>query len=437
MGESMQEDSMMTRVLPANFGPLKQANANARITGPCGETMEFWILVREGRIVEASFTSDGCENSIACGSAAARLAHWKTLEEAGTVTQEYVLKASGNLPKESDHCGLLAANTLKAAIDDYREKYERSTQSAAEAGQCGSCKDNSCSAKNVRQGERPKEYEERQALKSRLCRIAHKIIVLSGKGGVGKSTVALNLAVALSKAGKRVGILDADIHGPSMPTMLRTGNIAVKTDGRSIIPVQSNGLKVMSVEFLLQHRDQALIVRGPMKTGMLRQFLQDVDWGDLDYLVIDSPPGTGDEPLSLCQLIEEADGAVVVTTPQEVAAADVRKSVNFCRALKLPVLGIVENMSGFACPKCGEVTDIFNTGGGERMAQEFGVPFLGKIPIDPAVSAACDEGTPFVQHYARTKTAGAVENMISKVLETLDSVRKQRGDVKGGCDADL
>jgi Mrp family chromosome partitioning ATPase len=201
------------------------------------------------------------------------------------------------------------------------------------------------------------------------------------------------------------------------------------TDDQVIAPIRINGLKVISIGYLMQQRDEAIIWRGPMKMGVLRQFLKDVEWGDLDYLVIDSPPGTGDEPLSLCQLIEDADGAVVVTTPQEVAAADVRKSINFCRALKLPVLGIVENMSGFACPKCGEVTDIFNTGGGERMAQEFGVPFLGKIPIDPAVGAACDEGTPFIQRYAKTKTAGAFENMISLVIEILDSVRKQRGEV--------
>jgi Mrp family chromosome partitioning ATPase len=338
------------------------------------------------------------------------------LEEADMITQDDVLKAAGNIPSESRHCGLLAANTLKAAIDDYRATYERPIRSIGETGECGSCKDESCSAKNTRQGEQPEEFVERQALKSRLCRIAHKIIVLSGKGGVGKSTVAVNLAMALSLAGKRVGLLDADMHGPSVPTMLGAGDTSVKSDGRSIIPLQINGLKVMSIGYLMQQRDEALIWRGPMKMGVIRQFLKDVDWGDLDYLVIDSPPGTGDEPLSLCQLIEDADGAVVVTTPQEVAAADVRKSINFCRALKLPVLGIVENMSGFACPKCGEVTDIFNTGGGERMAKEFGVAFLGKIPIDPAVGRACDEGKPFIQHYAETETAGAFEKIIDPIL---------------------
>jgi ATP-binding protein involved in chromosome partitioning len=413
----MQEDSLTTRVLPVNFGPLKGAHAGARITGPCGDTMEFWIEVREGRILGVSYTTDGCSSSIDCGSAAACLANWKTLDEAKAITQADVLESAGNIPEDSRHCGLLAANTLGAAIDAYRAKYERPSRPASSEGECGSCKDDSCSAKKARPDERPEEFQERQALKNRLCRIAHKIIVLSGKGGVGKSTVALNLAVALSRAGKRVGLLDVDIHGPSIPTMLKTGNIELMTDGRSITPALIDGLKVMSVGFLMQKRDEAVIWRGPMKTAVIRQFLKDVDWGNLDYLVIDSPPGTGDEPLSLCQMIEDADGAVVVTTPQEVAAADVRKSINFCRALELPVLGIVENMSGFVCPKCGEVTQIFKAGGGTRMAEEFGIPLLGKVPFDPAVGEACDEGTPFIQYYAKTKTAEAFEQVIAGILK--------------------
>jgi predicted Fe-Mo cluster-binding NifX family protein len=176
----------------------------------------------------------------------------------------------------------------------------------------------------------------------------------------------------------------------------------------------------MSIGFLLRDRDDAVIWRGPMKMSVIKQFLKDVDWGDLDYLIIDSPPGTGDEPLSVCQLAEPVDGAVIVTTPQDVATADVRKSINFCRQLNLPVLGVVENMSGFVCPKCGTVTDIFKTGGGERMAVDMGVPFLGRIPIDPAVGEACDEGLPFVYHRSRTETAKAFERIVTPILALSD-----------------
>lgn len=277
--------------------------------------------------------------------------------------------------------------------------------------QCGSCSDASCASRK----DSPEELE----LKNRLSRIKHKILVLSGKGGVGKSTVAVNLAMSLSLAGKRVGLLDADMHGPSVATMLRSPQPLTITEQNVLVPAQIGGLKVVSIGYLMPEddRDEALIWRGPMKMGVIRQFLKDVEWGDLDYLMIDLPPGTGDEPLTLCHMIEDVDGAVVVTTPQEVAAADVRKSLNFCRKLDLPILGLVENMSGFVCPKCGEVTDIFKSGGGERMAKEFGVPFLGKIPIDPALGNAGDEGEAFVQRYSKSESAKVFEKMVSTITE--------------------
>jgi Mrp family chromosome partitioning ATPase len=265
-------------------------------------------------------------------------------------------------------------------------------------------------------GEDLDAFLDHQALEGRLQQIRHKIIVLSGKGGVGKSTVAVNLAVALSSAGKRVGLLDVDIHGPSVPKMLHLEDVAVTIMEDSILPVEKAGLRVMSIGFLLQNRDDAVIWRGPMKMGLIKQFLKDVAWGELDYLIIDSPPGTGDEPLSVCQLVKNPDGAVIVTTPQDVATADVRKSINFCRELRLPVIGVIENMSGFVCPKCGAVTDIFKTGGGERMAHDMGVPFLGRIPIDPAVGEACDAGRPFVDDDGRTETARAFERIIAPIL---------------------
>jgi len=227
--------------------------------------------------------------------------------------------------------------------------------------------------------------------------VQRKIVVLSGKGGVGKSTVAVNLAVGLMMAGLRVGLLDVDIHGPSIPTMLGLEGRTPQSNGEELIPLEAHGLKIMSPGFFLRSQDDAIIWRGPMKANAIRQFLQDVAWGDLDYLVVDSPPGTGDEPLSVCQLIKNLDGAVIVTTPQKVAAVDVRKSITFCRQLKVPVLGVIENMSGFACPKCGEVTPILGSGGGCRMAAEMGVPFLGSIPIDPAIALAGDCGQVPVQ----------------------------------------
>jgi len=238
--------------------------------------------------------------------------------------------------------------------------------------------------------------------------------------GVGKSMVAVNLAVSLMLAGKRVGLLDVDIHGPSVPRMLglRGERIGVGVD--TLLPAEVGGIKVMSLGLLIPGDEDAVIWRGPLKMGMIKQFLKDVEWGELDFLIIDLPPGTGDEPLSVCQLIEDADGAVVVTTPQDVATSDVRRCITFCRQLKLSVLGVVENMSGFACPGCGKVTEIFKTGGGERMAREMRVPFLGSVPIDPLIAQACDAGAPYVKEYAQTETARAFVRIIEPILNLPD-----------------
>ena len=278
------------------------------------------------------------------------------------------------------------------------------------------CQGADCAAKVKCPEDNMDAFLEQQQLDDRMRLIKHKVMVLSGKGGVGKSTVAVNLAVSLSLAGKKVGLLDVDIHGPSIPKLLRLDDAKVQVEHGAILPVEKAGMKVMSIGFLLENHDDAVIWRGPMKMGVIKQFLKDVDWGELDYLVIDSPPGTGDEPLSVCQLVKNADGAIIVTTPQDVATTDVRKSITFCRQLSLPVLGVVENMSGFVCPKCGTVTDIFKTGGGERMASEMKAPFLGRIPLDPAIGQACDDGKPFVYHYSRTETAKAFERIIAPIL---------------------
>jgi ATP-binding protein involved in chromosome partitioning len=261
------------------------------------------------------------------------------------------------------------------------------------------------------------DFIARQNLHEKLRHIKHKIVVMSGKGGVGKSTVAVNLATALLQAGNRVGLLDVDIHGPSIPTMLGLENERLGGSEQGLSPVDLDGLKVVSLGFLLSSPDQAVIWRGPMKIGVIRQFLEDVDWGELDYLIIDCPPGTGDEPLSICQLIGQLDGAVIVTTPQRVATVDVRKSISFCRQIKLPILGIVENMSGFVCPKCGEVTQILPTGGGRGMADDLGVPFLGAIPLDPLVAQAGDNGKAFLRYYADSPSAKIMQEMIKPILK--------------------
>ena len=227
----------------------------------------------------------------------------------------------------------------------------------------------------------------------------------------------MNLAVALMLSGKRAGLLDVDIHGPSIPTMLGLEGETILESEDGLLPIELGDIKVMSLGFLIPNQDDAIIWRGPMKMGVIRQFLQDVNWGELDYLIIDSPPGTGDEPLSVCQLISSLDGAVIVTTPQKVAAIDVRKSVTFCHQLKVPVLGVVENMSGFVCPGCGKMTKIFCSGAGQKIAQDMGVAFLGSIPIDPQIAESCDNGRSYIHHYAASPSAQRMQEIINAITD--------------------
>ena len=265
------------------------------------------------------------------------------------------------------------------------------------------------------------ELPEKGQLQERMALIRHKIIVMSGKGGVGKSTVAVNLAVALTMGGKRVGLLDVDIHGPSVPKLLGLARAKISTSADAILPLEysidGRTISVMSIGFLLADTDAPIIWRGPLKMGAIKQFLEDVSWGELDYLIIDSPPGTGDEPLSVCQLINGLDGAIIVTTPQELALLDVRKSVNFCRQLRLPVLGVIENMSGLDCPHCGGRINVFSSGGGEKMANDMGVPFLGRIPIDPEIVKSGDEERPYRYFYPQTGTAQKFDEIVERIAE--------------------
>jgi len=246
--------------------------------------------------------------------------------------------------------------------------------------------------------EQKKEEEDRdKELKKRMSRIKHKIIVMSGKGGVGKTSVSVNLSYTLALTGRDVGLVDIDLHGPNIAKMLGVEGEGFIGSENGIEPVRVlPNLKAASISFAAPNPDTPIVWRGPLKMSAIRQFLEEINWGELDFLIVDSPPGTGDEPLSACQLIPDVSGAVIVTTPQDVSILDARKSVFFARQLNIPVLGIIENMSGFVCPHCGKETPIFKKGGGERTARELNVPFLGRIPLDPRVALSGDAGMPIV-----------------------------------------
>ncbi len=252
---------------------------------------------------------------------------------------------------------------------------------------------------------------------AKMASIEHKILVMSGKGGVGKTTVAVNLAYAFAARGFNVGIVDTDIHGPNVALMTGVEGFKAQGEDGVIEPIEAAAnVKVMSISAFLPGPDSPVVWRGPMKAGVIAQFLADGNWDGIDLIVVDCPPGTGDEPLSVAQLIPDADGVVIVTQPQDVSLLDSRKCVNFVRMLKLPLLGIVENMSGLICPHCGERIDLFSCGGGERAAREMGVPFLGAIPITTRMVAAGDSGKPLVE-YHRDDPAAAVLNDIASAVE--------------------
>ena len=254
-----------------------------------------------------------------------------------------------------------------------------------------------------------------EVLQARMAQVKHTVIVMSGKGGVGKTTVAANLAVALSMQDLDVGLMDADIHGPNIPKILGIEDKRPEIEGSTFLPVHvTPRLKAMSIGFLLPSRDSSVIWRGPMKANVLRQFIADVEWGELDYMIVDLPPGTGDEALSVVQLMGKLDGSIIVTTPQELALLDSRKAVNFSRILRVPVIGIIENMSGFVCPHCGKEVNIFKYGGGEQAARELDVPFLGRVPLDPQMVEAADNGTPFVLQQG-SRVRQAFEEIVEKV----------------------
>lgn len=250
-------------------------------------------------------------------------------------------------------------------------------------------------------------------MESSLSKINHKIMVMSGKGGVGKSSISAYLAVSLSRRGFKTGLMDVDLHGPSIAGIMGINGLLDITEDRFILPKPyDENLTVVSMQSLMNDSDQAVIFRGPAKTGMIRRFIGDVQWGNLDFLIIDAPPGTGDEPLSVAQSISDAK-ALIITTPQDVALSDVRKSINFCRAVNMDMLGLVENMGPFPCPCCGKIVEIFKSGGGLRTAKQMNIDFLGTLPFDPEVVKACDKGKP------ESCNSEAFQTAFDKLTETI------------------
>jgi len=289
--------------------------------------------------------------------------------------------------------------------------------------------------KKVMDEQERKAQMQLQALeiKQRLHRMTSKILVMSGKGGVGKSSVAAHLAVALAKRGYRVGLMDVDLHGPSIPRILGLkGNIRPGGQSGKMMPVKYlPNMEVMSIEVLMENKDDATIWRGPLKGAVIKQFIADIEWTDLDYMVIDSPPGTGDEPLTVAQTVSDAR-ALIVTTPQEVSLADVRKSIRFCRQVNMQILGLVENMSGLKCPYCGREIDLFKRRGGELTAQRENLNLLGTLPIEPEVVQSGDAGTMAVLANGRLPFTQAFEKIVNQIENVIRAETDPAGDVKTG-----
>jgi len=279
---------------------------------------------------------------------------------------------------------------------------------------------------NFETAKRAYEKEE-QRLRTKMSKIKHKIAVISGKGGVGKSTVTVNLAMAFAIHGYPydIGILDADITGPCVPKIIGLHGQRLQAGPPGVFPaIGPMGIKVVSMDFLLPSEESPVIWRGPLKMKAISQFLSDIVWGELEFLFIDLPPGTGDEPLSIMQLLPEMDGVVIVTIPSEVSQIVVKKAVSFSRKLNIPIIGIIENMSGFVCPKCGAEIEIFKVGGGKRVSEDLEAPFLGSIPIDPKVCEDSDSGMPFIINHSDSPSAKAFMEIVNKIEEYLE----KRGD---------
>lgn len=261
---------------------------------------------------------------------------------------------------------------------------------------------------------------DRKKIEENLKDIKNKIVVMSGKGGVGKSTFSTYLALSLAKEKKKVALLDCDLHGPTVPKLLGIENFKPEALDEKILPISfDENFKVLSIAFFLQSKDDAVIWRGPLKMGAIRQFLEDVLWGTREFLIIDLPPGTGDEPLSIAQLITSPVYAIIVTTPQEVAITSVRKSINFAKKLKMNILGVIENMSGLACPHCGKEIPFFKKGGGEKCAIDLKVPYLGEIPFDMELMSSSDSGKPLLYLSEEKAAKKSFSEITKKIINLL------------------
>ncbi len=374
---------------PRHYGKLRTFNGHARVTGSCGDTMEIWLKVGEDRVEQISFVTDGCGSSLACGSMAADLAAERPVVEAAILRQKDILKALGGLPPADEHCALLAADTLQTACADYFRRRE-----GREGGEA---------------------VQEEAGRPEGLSRIKRIILVFSSKGGTGKSTVAVNLSAALAEKGRRIGLLDADISAPAIPVMLGLERKGIANRGSSLIPAAAGELRVISLGLLPGNSEDGPVWRGETKAKAIGRFLEDVEWGDLDFLVVDSPPGLGDEPLVVRELVGEKLEAVVVTTPQRLAAEAGRDAVLFCRRHGIKALGILENMAGFVCPSCGQKTRILRAGGGRKISDDLKTPFLGSIPLDPAIAEAGDRGRVFIEDHPSSPAAEIIRKIARRI----------------------
>nr|MBF0221711.1 Mrp/NBP35 family ATP-binding protein [Desulfobulbaceae bacterium] len=303
---------------------------------------------------------------------------------------------------------------------------------------CGSCdskKSSGCGSSKTQEQAKAHIAQQEVSIKTSLSRIKHKILVMSGKGGVGKSTVSTNLALGLANRGYKVGLMDVDLHGPDICRMLNlTENLKDAQQNGGLLPPMKFGenLKVISLEYMMEDRDDPIIWRGPLKIQAIRQFIADIDWGTLDYLVIDAPPGTGDEPLTIANTIPDAQ-ALVVTTPQDIALADVRKSLNFCKHVKMNIVGLVENMSGLICPHCNKTVDVFKSGGGEKTAKDFNINFLGRVPMDPRVVLGGDDGNPYLTSESDSPAVKAFAVVIDNVIKKQSGSAPVSLNIAGAC----
>lgn len=265
--------------------------------------------------------------------------------------------------------------------------------------------------------------EEKTAIEVDLSNIKRRIMVFSGKGGVGKSTIAVNLAYGLAMMGRKVGLLDADLHGPSLARMTGTEGVRASAgpDGK-IQPVRlHDNFHALSIAYLLENADTALIWRGPLKMGVLKDMIQNTEWGELDYLIVDCPPGTGDEPLSVAQLLNKVDGAIVVSSAQDVSVMDVRKSLDFAQKLEIPILGIIENMSFIECPHCGKRIDLFAGEGIPKALVDYNLDLLAKMPFDTNIALSCDQGRPFIYDYGKTESAKILQGFVDNIAKRLET----------------